>query len=438
MRITRRLALAAGMSIAAAGVAQAATEIDLFFPVPVQGKLSNEMQRLVGEFNKAHPDIVVTPVYTGTYDDTSLKTRAAIAAGRPPAAVIMSANFVREYVINNDIVPLDPMIRAGGDTPSGFMDRFWPALRTNATENGVVYGVPFHNSTPLLYYSVNAFREAGLDPDQPPRTWAEWVAAARKLTRRDGTATTRWGLMIPGSYDILGWVTSALAMSDGGQFYNERWGGEVYYDSPSTIGAITLLDDMVHKERVMPEGVMDANAVSAAFFGGRTAMMVTSTGSMSFVRDAMKEPWKVAFIPANVANAAPIGGASLIIPRGNTPERQKAAWTLMQWLTSPEVSGGWSRFTGYFAPVRAAYDLPAMKDYLQANPEAKVALDQLNQYGRPWFATYNTVGVRKALEDQVQAVLSGRIKPAAAAQAAQKTADALLRPYVEQTAWKLP
>ena len=42
-------------------------------------------------------------------------------------------------------------------------------------ENGHVYGVPFQNSTPLLYYSVDAFKEAGLDPERPPVTWQDWV-----------------------------------------------------------------------------------------------------------------------------------------------------------------------------------------------------------------------------------------------------------------------
>ena len=42
-----------------------------------------------------------------------------------------------------------------------------------------------------------------------------------------------------------------------------------------------------------------------------------------------------------------------------------------------------------------------------------MALDQL-AYARGWFATYNTVGVRKALEDGVQAVLSGKATPEAA------------------------
>jgi sn-glycerol 3-phosphate transport system substrate-binding protein len=417
--------------------AYAATDIDLFFPVPVQGKLALEMQRLIEQFDQQHPDIHVTAVYTGSYDDTNLKTRAAIQAGHPPGAVIMSANFIREYAINNDAIPLDDLIARDNQTPAQFMAEFWPALKPNATEQGHVYGVPFQNSTPLLYYSVDAFKDAGLDPDKPPVTWQDWVDDLRKLAKHDGNATTRWGLMFPGTYDYLGWITSGFAMSNDGEYYNPGYGGEVYYTQPSTVGAVRLIDAFVHKWHVMPEGVTDANAVTTAFFQGRTGMMILSTGSLSFVRDNMKTPYRTAFLPRAMVNAAPIGGASLIIPRGNTPERQAAAWTLINWLVSPEIAGGWSRFTGYFAPRIAAYDLPDMKDYLAKYPDAKVALDQL-AYARGWFATYNTVGVRKALEDGVQAVLSGKATPEAAMATAQKQADELMKPYVEQTALKLP
>jgi sn-glycerol 3-phosphate transport system substrate-binding protein len=176
------------------GTANAQTELELFFPVPVQGKLASEMQRLIEEFDASHPAIHVTAVYTGSYDDTNLKTRAAIQAGKPPGAVIMSANFVREYAINDDAIPLDDIIARGtetrGQTPAQYMDRFWPALRLNAMEQGHVYGVPFQNSTPLLYYSVDAFRQAGLDPDRPPATWQEWVAM-QCVSSRSATVTAR-------------------------------------------------------------------------------------------------------------------------------------------------------------------------------------------------------------------------------------------------------
>ncbi|MDR3534864.1 MAG: ABC transporter substrate-binding protein [Acetobacteraceae bacterium] len=438
MRLLHAATLGAGLALALCyGTAQAATEIDLFFPVPVQGKLASEMTRLVDVFNKEHPDIHATAVYTGSYDDTNLKTHAAIEAGKSPAAVIMSANFVREYVITDEIEPLDPLIAKDGQTPAQFMDQFWPALRLNATDQGHVYGVPFHNSTPLLYYSVDAFKDAGLDPDKPPVTWQDWLDAARKLTKHEGNQTTRWGVMMPGTYDYLGWITSGLAMSNGGQFYNQDYGGEIYYTAPTTIGAVRFIDELVHKARVMPEGVTDANAVTTAFFQGRTGMMVLSTGSLSFVRENMKTPYRTAFMPRKMVNAAPIGGASLILPKGNSPERQAAAWTLMKWLTSPEIAGGWSRFTGYFAPRIAAYDLPEMKSFMTEHPDAKVAVDQL-AYARSWFATYNVVGVRKALEDGVQAVLSGRATPEVAMAEAQKQADGLMKPYVDQTALKLP
>src|SRR5262249_39263715 len=122
MRLLSGAALALALSF---GSAQAAIELDLFFPVPVQGKLATEMQRLIDQFDKDHPDIHVPAVYTGSYDDTNLKTRAAIQAGKPPAAVIMSANFVREYVINDEAISLDVLIGKDGQTPSQFMEQFW-------------------------------------------------------------------------------------------------------------------------------------------------------------------------------------------------------------------------------------------------------------------------------------------------------------------------
>jgi sn-glycerol 3-phosphate transport system substrate-binding protein len=174
--ITRRTALGAAIAIPAAvalarpALAAGPVEIELFFPVPVQGMLANKMKELIARFNTQHPDIEATAVYTGSYDDTSLKTRTAIKAGKPPAAVIMSANFVREYMINGDVDPFDPIIEKDGNTPAAYFEEFWPALKPNAVIDGKVYGIPFQNSTPLLCYNVAAFRDAGLDPDHPPAT----------------------------------------------------------------------------------------------------------------------------------------------------------------------------------------------------------------------------------------------------------------------------
>jgi len=431
------LAVAACLAAFSGQAARAATEIELFFPVPVDGQLARDMGTLVKKFNDTHPGIVATPVYTGSYDETLIKTNAAIKAGKPPAAVIMSANFLTDLVIEGQIQPFDDMIQASGKTDDQFMGQFFSALAPNAVIDRKVYGVPFQNSTPLLYFNKDQFREAGLDPEHPPQTWQELAAAAQKLTKRDGDRVTRWGIMMPSNYDYGGWILEALTMSNGGRWFNEEYGGEVYYDAPSTLGALTFWSDLVSKYKVHPAGEQKGPGVSTAFLAGQSAMMILSTGSLTHIRTNAKFPFGVAFVPMNVRHAVPIGGASLVQPAGLDPEKRKAGWALITWLTAPEQSGWWSRATGYFAPNKAAYDLPDMKDFMAKNPEAKIAIEQL-PYAKPWFATYKTVAVRKAIEDELQAVVSGKEQPKEALEKAQKNADEILRPYVERTALKLP
>ena len=432
-RISRLGAGALALSLATAALpAWAQTKIDFFFPVPVEGKLAREMTRLVKLYNDSQKEVEVVASYTGSYDDTKLKAQAAAKAGKPPSVVLMSANFNVDLKLSGDIVSLEPMLKADGTTREDFLKDFWPALHANAVVDGELYGVPFHNSTPLLYYNVEHFKEAGLDPAKPPRTWVELVDAAKKLNKGD-----RAGFMMAEGYDYLGWLMEAFSMSNGGRYFNEEYGGEVYYDQPSMVGAARFVEDLVFKHKVMPQGVTEAGGVSTAFFAGKASMVLLSTGSLSFIRENMKQAYNVAFVPKNVRNAVPIGGASLVLFAGQSDENKKAGWKFIKWLTTADTIGGWSRFTGYFAPRISAYDKPEMKEFLAKNPDAKVALDQL-PFAKPWFATYQTVAVRKALEDEMQAVLNGKKKADQAVKDAQKKADELMKPYVDQTALKLP
>ena len=426
-------AVALAAALASSVAASAATKIDFYFPVPVQGALATDMARLVKEFNEKHPDVEVTAAYTGSYDDTRLKTQAAIEAGKPPAVALMSANFVQEFVIAGQIVAVDELLAENGGDPKTFLDDFWPALRGNATADGKIYAIPFQNSTPLVYINVDHFKAAGLDPSKPPATWAEFVAAAEKLTVREGDRVTRYGFEMPGGYDYLGWLTQSLAMSNGGQFFNVSMPGEVYYDQPSTLGAVQLLHDLVFTHKAMPQGVIEANQVSTDFFAGKASMVMLSTGSLSFIRKGAKFPYTVAFVPRNVRNAVPIGGGSLIFFKGISPEQRKAAWTFASWMTSAETLGSWSRFTGYFAPRKSSYELPEMKSFVAEHPDALIAVKQL-EFAQPWLSTYNVVAVRKASEDEVQAVLSGKKQPAEAVRDAQRTANEILKPYNEKIA----
>src|SRR5712675_627275 len=255
------------------------------------------------------------------------------------------------------------MLKADETTREDFLKDFWPALHSNAIVDGELYGVPFHNSTPLLYYNVEHFKEAGLDPAKPPRTWPELVDAGKKLTKG-----ARYGFLMPAGYDYLGWLMEAFSMSNGGRYYNEEYGGEVYYDQPSMLGAAQFVEDLVFKHKVMQQGVVEGGAVSTNFLAGKVSMMLLSTGSLSFIRENMKSAYGVGFVPKNVRNAVPIGGGSLVMFKGLNEEQKQAGWKFIKWLTSAETLGGWSRFTGYFAPRKSSYDMAEMKDFMAKNP----------------------------------------------------------------------
>lgn len=432
MHWLRSLAAVTAAAVLAPALAQAQTKIDFFFPVPVDGKLAREMARLTKVYNDSQKEVAVTAVYTGSYDETKLKAQAAANAGKPPAVVLMSANFVLDLKLAGDVISLEPMLKAEGATRDKFLADFWPAVHANAIVDGELYAIPYQNSTPLLYFNADHFKEAGLDPKKPPQTWAELVDAAKKLTKPD-----RMGFGLPEGYDYMGWIMEALSMSNGGRYFNEEYGGEVYYDTPSMLGAAQFVEDLVFKHKVMQQGVVEGGALSTNFLAGKVSMMLLSTGSLSFVRENMKQAFGVAFVPRNVRNAVPIGGGSLVMFKGLSDEQKAAGWKFAKWLSSTETLGGWSRFTGYFSPRKSAYDTAEMKEFMAKNPEAQVALDQL-PHAKPWFATYQTVAVRKALEDEIQAVLNGKKKAPQAVKDAQKNADALMKPYVDATALKLP
>ena len=144
------------------------------------------------------------------------------------------------------------------------------------------------------------------------------------------------------------------------------------------LGAARFVEDLIFKHKVMPQGVTEAGGVSTAFFAGKASMVLLSTGSLSFIRENMKHALRRRLRAEERAQRR--ADRRRLAGHVHGPRREqseKAGWKFIKWLTSPETLGGWSRFTGYFAPRKSAYDTPEMKEFIAKNPDAKVALDQL-------------------------------------------------------------
>jgi sn-glycerol 3-phosphate transport system substrate-binding protein len=293
----------------------------------------------------------------------------------------------------------------------------------NGRTAGKTWGIPFQRSTIVMYYNKDAFRAAGLDPEKPPATWDEMVAMGKKLTKPDGS---QWGVMIP-STGYPYWMFGALAMENGQVLMNGD-GNETYFNNPDVVGALQFWKDLGTTHKVMPSGTIEWGTLRQNFLEGKTAIMWHSTGNLTAVKDNAKFDFGVAMLPASKRRGTPTGGGNFYIFKKTTPEERKAAMRLIKFMTSPESSAEWSIKTGYMGVSPAAYETPALKDYVKGFPYAAVARDQL-EYATAELSTYQTGRVRKLLDDAIQAALTGAQTPEKALGEAQAEADRLLKQY---------
>ncbi len=100
----------------------------------------------------------------------------------------------------------------------------------------------------------------------------------------------------------------------------------------------------------------------------------------------------------------------------------------IKWVTSPQRAAQWGIDTGYVAVRADAWETPVMKQYVAGFPAAAVARDQL-PYAKAELSTHDNQRVTKALNDGLQAALTGTKTPEAAMKDAQREAERLLRPY---------
>ena len=216
-------------------------------------------------------------MFAGGYTEAYAKTLAAIHGGTPPDVAIMLSQNLNDIIGQDIVIPLDELIAA--DAAQVKMDDFFPAFMLNSTQGGKVWSIPFQRSTPVMYYNKEAFKEVGLDPNKPPQTQAELVAAAKKLTKQEGGRTTRWGLAIPSSGGVDTWLFEALTIAAGGLLYDANNSCcKVLLSSKPAETAAQFLRDLGEKEKVSPPGPVNWGTTSNDFAAGNVAMIYYTTG----------------------------------------------------------------------------------------------------------------------------------------------------------------
>ncbi len=426
MSLTRRGAIGAiataPLLAAPALRAQGVTEITFNFPIAVGGPIPRIIDGYCEEFARENPGLRVKPVYAGTYQDTLTKTLTALRGGDAPQLVCLLAVDIFTLIDEQAILAWDDL---PGVQPA-WLDGFYPGFLENSRTGGKTWGIPFQRSTVVLYWNKEAFRDAGLNPDTPPASWAEQASFAERLTKRQGDATTQWGIQIPSS-GFPYWLFQGLTTQNDVRLMNAE-GNRTFFADPKVAEALQYWMDLSMRQRVHPAGIVEWGTTPRDFFERKCAMMWTTTGNLTNVRRNAPFPFGVAMLPAGRRRGSPTGGGNLYVMRTATPPQRDAAVKFARFLTTPERAAQWGIDTGYVAVTPQAFETPAMRAHVAEFPAAAVARDQLADAVAE-LSTHENQRVTKALNDNLQAALTGRKQAGPAMADAQAEAERILRPH---------
>ena len=395
----------------------AKTKLTMYYPIAVGGSLTEVVDGIVADFEKANPDIDVEAIYSGNYDDTRVRALSALSSGEPAQLAVMFSIDAYDLIEQDHVVPFDSI--QGVDKE--WLNSFYPALTANGKIEGKTWGIPFQRSTIVAYYNKDMFRAAGLDPESPPKTWDEMISMGKKLTK-DGTS----GIMIP-STGYPYWMFQALAIQNGKELMSND-GLTTYFDDPAVVDTLKFWKSLSQEHGVMPKGTVEWGTLRQAFLEGQTAMMWHSTGNLTAVKKNAKFDFGVAELPKKVRLGSPTGGGNFYIFKKASDEEKAASLKLIKFMTAPEQAAKWSIATGYMGVSPAAYETEALKSYTKEFPPALVARNQL-QNAVAEFSTFETARVREGLNNAIQAALTDAKTPEDALAEAQKSAVRLLRAY---------
>ncbi len=397
----------------------------VFYPVAVDAPIAAILNGYIQQFQDMYPYITVEPVYSGGYADVQTAIQTTIdGGGKPPALAVLLATSLYDLINADYIAPLDEYV-ASMENGQAYLDDFLPAFMANSYYDGKLWSVPFQRSAVVLYYNVDKFNAAGI---QPPNSWAAWGEAAQAMTETSGSAKN-WGLHF--SSDWPYWLFQPLAIGSGQNIFVDDC--TVAFNHPAVVEAVQYYIDLSAVYGAMPAGVQASWATDPTdFSSGATAMIAHTTGSLTgilaqadFTVGVMPYPGKAVDTYASVP-----GGGNFYILKGAPQEEKDAAWKFIEFLTSPELAADYSINTGYIASRMSAYDTPAMQAYVAEVPQALQARDAL-QYAQGELAIQNLGQVRTIFHNYIQKAFNGEMSAQDAMDTAQAEAEAALVPFCE-------
>ncbi|MRX71780.1 extracellular solute-binding protein [Bacillus lacus] len=294
------------------------------------------IEKIISDYNESQDKVQVKHTFL-PWGDIWTKNLASIAAGSPADVVINDINTVAHRAKNNQSTDLSPYL------DDAYADSLYPHLWETVLYEDKPYAAPFVTDTRLLFYNKDAFREAGLDPNKPPKTWDELEEYAQKLDIKQGSSYERIGF-----YPLFGSLGAGSWMNfgdEGNGYISEN--EDIQIATENKIQTMNWLLDW--QERYGQQNIQTFRAEFGSeqanpFISGKVAMWADVGTFYTQIRDYGQDmDFGVAPIPAKTENDQHFsegGGFVAEVPKGASHPEEAADF--IKYLTGPEAQKYWA------------------------------------------------------------------------------------------------
>lgn len=420
--------------------AQDAIEIPVWIAFTDENRLGWAQDR-AAEFNAMLPQYNVTIQGYANYEELFAATALAAEQNSLPAIVQYFEVATQDARDSGYFRPIEEAL-AGRTEINGLpvnLDDIIAPVRAYYTLDGQFTSMPWNTSSAIYFNNMSILNAAGIDT--PPATWAEIDAACEAIMALEDHPEFCW------TFPNHGWFVEQWVAQQNEAFANNGNGRdaratEVTINTPAAQALMSFLDEQAAKGYLYYSGAQGGNSwgtVDQAFSTQQVAMAAYSSSDTAvYTQVGVDNGFEVvaSFLPYNQETGWTgnlIGGASLWLTAGLSPEVEDGALSFLLYMIQPENAASWHQVTGYIAITGAANELLEGEGWFETNPNFRVAADQLAQSTVTPATSGALVGafpsIRNVVTQAVDTVLLTDQPVADVLAAAQAEANQILADY---------
>ncbi|MDR0388023.1 MAG: ABC transporter substrate-binding protein [Treponema sp.] len=389
------------------------------------GKLGETVESIIAAFNESQDEVFVTGVQQSSYQETERQLQAAVAANKVPAAAIMRVYGLNTFARRGIIAPLDSYIDA---VPDFNKDDFIPSFLSYCySDRNEIIALPAYGTTQVMYYRMDAFREAGVEPDEAFKSWQSLAEAAAKMTKRDRNGVTFYGWeLMWGSSNMMD-----IAYGNGARHLSDDQ-RTALLNTPEWVDSWETVRRWIHDDQVFGlhyggDGWEYWYKTIDDVMQGRAAGYLGSSGDQGDLDFNLV----AAHVQPGYNGRPPLPYAeclALVAMSGADAAQKQAAFRWMTYFTDASVTADFSMRTGYIPVRRSCTENPEYMAYTALNPQALIPLKQA-EFSRRSFIDFTGGKIDTAIEDACDLVQIENVPAAIALAEAQKIAQSALDEY---------